>query len=343
MFDDARKSVFAALKEWDLARVVSPTVVPDNAVRRNEDGSTFVTYYYTTSELVQWWQPPEKNVPKMARFGPVQRHRQGGHRKRRSVWVKKQSRHKMVSFGPVNFCDNLNELPQVGDMLAGELVKSDKPYSNKELKAFVKQTSLNRKRNSSYLWWTNTGLCLMNFAHLVLNGTKKSEDDVRELLRMKDGYDDLWALARIVLFHNLQCFVDACRPNYKDRPDRMQLHIHPAAFVRETASSFEDAAILQKFTAMLPQTYVPKPVPSMTSESVFTKRKRDQLSMASFNEMTPNYAPASPRYAPSSPTYDPMTPPGATYERAASPGGFPPIHMPDSASMEEYDPDRPAY
>ena len=308
MFNKARKELHKRLKKYTFSLVSRGVTIPPDCMENGE-----VTHYYTTSEELQ-----------------VGTQRKGG-----SVWLKKKARSRQVELGPVVFTSS-EELPKAGDVVFGELYQ----VANSERK-FGKQSV--KADRQSYRWWMCPGTALYYLATMVLKGTSETEDSLRALLKLCGGYDDLWMLARLVLFNNIQCFVEVCM-NSTD----VKLRESPAVLVQQLSVWLDDFTILSEFQKRMPDQRPTGPPPPTRQ---FVGRKRSQEYNVSYNAneynpaqcefdfshrrpagpASPPYVPASPPYAAASPPYVPASPPYA----AASP--------PYAAASPPYAPASPPY
>lgn len=94
--------------------------------------------------------------------------------------------------------------PEVGSLIGGEVVETPKGKRFKR-------------------WFD----CLPEFKFLVdiiLNGTTLTEDELARKLVTKGYPDKYWAIARLVLFDNVQAFVDELKPVDWEKEDTRPLH-----------------------------------------------------------------------------------------------------------------------
>jgi hypothetical protein len=343
MFRKARKELHQQLSKYTFTLVVQRVSVPEDCV---VDGK--VTHYFTTGEEMSISGAPSRNPG--------------------SVWVKKKGRRSQQYFGMLLLTDNCDQLPKLSDILVGEL-----HTIQKSVRQFGKQKFA--PESQTYKWWINHGGPLYYLATMVLNGTSKSEASLREVLKLQDDYDDVWMLARLILFNNIQGFVDMMDP-VKKVVENVKLRLDPVQFVQQLSRWLDDFTIMAEFQKRVPESavvVVPKKVSEADSE-VFVGRKRRQRQEEEYDPdrfsygnrvssiittetqsyqyerpcspdyelnsppVSPPYAPSSPPYAPSSPPYAPSSPP---YAPSSPP--YAPSTPPYAPSSPPYAPSSPPY
>jgi hypothetical protein len=285
MFQKARKELHKQLKKYTFSLVTRGITIPPDCVLENGE----VSHYYTTSD--------ELPVASTARKGC-------------SVWIKKKARYRHHQLGPVFFTGG-QDIPKVGDVVFGEMFQ----VANSERK-FGKQSV--KAERQSYKWWTCPGAPLYYLATMVLKGTSETEESLRKLLKLSDDYDDLWMLARVILFNNVQCFADMLNPQLQSVLN-IKLHDTPVQFVHQLSTWLNDLTIFTEFKKLLPE-IMPQTLPPLASSTSqlpplsaveplpvkqFVGRKRRQSSGDSFKQDT--------------------------------------HHRPDVNENKEYDPDEPGY
>jgi hypothetical protein len=225
MFTKARKELHKHLKKYMFSLVTRAVTIPPECV--TEDGE--VNHYYTTSdELVV-----------------------GSRNKSGSVWIKKNARSRQHQLGPV-LISSSTSLPKPGDVIFGEVMKSSE-------RKFGKQSF--KEERQSYKWWMCPGAPLYYLATMVLKGTSETEESLRILLKLQDNYDDLWMLARVILFNNIQCFADMLNPGLHAVPC-IKLREQPAVFVQQLSLWLDDFSILTEFQKLIPAN-VPLPTKNL--------------------------------------------------------------------------------
>ena len=224
MFHKARKELHKHLKRYVFTLVTKSVTIPPDCVV----GGGEVSHYYTTSdELVI-----------------------GSRKKSGSVWVKKKARSRHHQLGPVVLTSS-NALPKPGDVLFGELLQ----VSGSERK-FGKQTF--KEERQAYKWWICPGAPVYYLATMVLQGTSETEESLRSLLKLEDNYDDLWMLARLVLFNNIQCFVDMLDRDIQSK-QCIKLRHEPAVFIQQLSMWLSDFSVLTEFQKRAPVASIPEP------------------------------------------------------------------------------------
>lgn len=94
--------------------------------------------------------------------------------------------------------------PAIGSLIAGEVVDTPKGKRFKRWFACRPEFKL--------------------LVNIVLNGTELSEEELGRKLITADYTDKYWAIARLVLFDNVQAFVDECKPVGWGKEDTRPLH-----------------------------------------------------------------------------------------------------------------------
>ena len=368
MFEDARSTLFHTLSKWTFGTVIRQSVVPDGCVVKRDDGSQYVSHYFTTAEKLILLN----NDRRKGRYVRPQVE---------TIWVKKRSRmRKGLWLGPVQLAEKSDRLPRMGDIIVGELMEAEREVGVSK-KGSDKQRVRTQKK--VYQWWHGDARCLWELANITLNGTTKTEQELRSILVTSDEYDDVWALARLILFGNVQCFVNSTNlpPN-----ERMRLNSNPVIFIQKAASAFHDPTILTRFQNCLPDVSLPPAVPQKpiyrsgqveqnslgereeksqhtyketynggygtaddsfipisyapTSPTVFAPVRQSRFlpKSSEYQESPPVFAPKSPTYNPRSPTYNPRSP---TYNpRSPTYNPRSPTYNPTSPT---YNPRSPTY
>jgi hypothetical protein len=225
--------------------------------------------------------------------------------------------------GPVKLIEKKNNLPRMGDIIVGELLSADTEIggqNNRNKKQLV------RTQRQIYSWWHGDARCLWELAKVTVNGTTKTEEELRPFLTTPDGYDDVWALARLILFGNVQCFVDLQNAPISNR---MRLHSNPVMFIHNAASAFNDPSIMETFQSCLPQVTLPSAISKITNETANDNfNELSNESNDNFNDVNKEetfkfyeeeelfkdeesenlFKPVSFQYLPTSPTYNPRSP-----------------------------------
>lgn len=314
MFKKARKELHKLLSQWTFSLITRGITIPPDCVVNGE-----VTHYYTTADELS--------------ISP--------NKKTSTVWIKKKAR--WVGgrwFGPIFITEETNDLPKPGEILFGEIT-----VANGSQKEFGRQKISVEKQ--CYKWWQRSGEPLYYLALIVLKGTSETENSLRSILRLSTGFDDLWILARIVLFNNIQCVVNLLQPS---NTEKIKLQSKPVQFIHGVSVFLQDMSILSEFQKLVPDTLLePLSVPTSLSleesnnSRKFVGRKRRASTIEEYNPdypsydfsnrqpagetsgfqkviqttthkvsyapQSPPYAPQSPPYAPQSPFYEPQSPP----------------------------------
>lgn len=295
-FDTARQELFYQLSAYHFVRVVGPCRIPDNA-RQNDA----ITFFHGTAVKLPPPVPPSDG--------------DGGHG-RSKVWFKKlspQLASRTARFGPLVVHTHPDVIPDAGDLLMGKLVPNDRMADGRESKERLQ------------VFYTHVHH-LHRLLHLVVTGTSTSEQALAHELRVRrpvnKGVDDAWALARLILFGNVQVFADQHRGTLPERM-RMKLSSDPLSFVYDTATYLEDMSVWDAFVKLVPEAQPPAPrtpapppmpivrplqlthAPSHSSQfsqsygqddSFVGKRRKRR-----FNEPETSHQPETPPYSPVSP------------------------------------------
>ena len=208
-FSRARQVVADLFDNLVFATVMQPCTIPDSAYA--EDGS--VTHYFGTADERS---PLQKGT-------------------RRRVWFQRGSRmHDGFWVGPASVMEPA-DMPQTGDMLVGIAVNNEKPSKSGRMFGGLRYES-----------WQAGAKPAWELARLVNAGTSASESSLRPILKTKTagGEDEIWAIARLILFGNIAAF----NPDGKD----MVLRKSPVSFVHECSVRFSDPSIWMRYLQLFP-------------------------------------------------------------------------------------------
>jgi hypothetical protein len=286
-------------------------------------------------------------------------------------------------------------IPQVGDVLMGKLQAPSSSSSSRTSSGGC---------SSKFLFWYPDAYRLFVLARLVRLGTALTESDLASELRIgvssgvrggggaarwatfrrcggadrsaaaAPGGDDVWAVARLVLFGNVAAFANDVEGG------KMNLSVSPLQFVYTCTLHFGDTSIWEHFKKLVPDAELP-PFEgddgngnggdhSPPAASHRPPRRVKPLSL-SFVHMAPPLPQQQQQYSgsgggaePVSPPFYPTTPPSAPYNPNTTPPASPlppssyapasPAYNPASSAYDpqaldaagaadEYDPDRPTY
>jgi len=271
MFAQAHQTLHGLMQRYTFAVVARDVVIPDKAKEVTAELGLRVTYYHGTAE--------ERTVSLHYRERP------------KSVWFNKSGRSKdMKIAGVVTLCGGSpHALPNVTDMLVG-ISEASVPEPGKP-----------KRSGLHYTMWEMGATPVFELAKALVSKVPVSEASLKPRLKLfGEGQDELWALARLVLFGNVAAFDPQSQfPMTLRRP--------PALFVQECAMRLNDDTIWQKYMEACPAVRVAlAPPPVIVSPPVVP-----DLHMAALNDLLntlANAAPTSPRFAPSSPPYVPELP-----------------------------------
>ena len=336
MFRKARKALHKELEKYVFVLVVRGVTVPPDCVIHGE-----VTHYYTTAE--------ELSVSPSRSLG--------------TVWVKKKGRRSHQRLGPLTLKDSGVELPKAGDILMGEL-QVDKASERQ----FGRQKFVAERQ--SFKWWINYGAPLYYLATMVLKGTSETETSLRKLLKLPGDYDDVWMLARVVLFNNVRGFVDMLDPSKKDLESVKLQEGGPVQFVQQLSVWLDDFSIMTEFQKLvpsglpqgvpsgLPQSRDNNDIPPLSAapayQSDFVGRRRTTRASTLFvEEYNPDFPgfhsssgpipPRSPQYAPNTPPYSPQYAPNTPPHSPQYAPNSPPRSPQYAPNSPPYAPNSPPY
>lgn len=347
-FDTARVELYNTLNEWTFGRVLRPCTIPADA-RKVVGSKEVVTYFHGIAvEHVNSRAP-------------------------RRIWFKKHVGAGGVPrdafIGPVRLVAPASDfIPRVGEVLTGKVIEEPPAHEGDH-------EARRKPRGCKYVVWFPGAGHLRLLFDLVCSGTTLTELELARDLRTRNdgsktsteasatsttvhfskirkpkqvvvtpgerGGDDTWALARLILFGNVEVFAAEHRapPGAADAPLRMNLSCAPLQFVYSCSKFFRDDTIWARFKTLVPDAEEPEEEDEedATTTAYTHTVARDKY----YTPKSPTYAPASPAYAPASPAYDPSTPPPASppYDPSTPPAS-PPPYDPSSPppSSPPYDP-----
>lgn len=292
-FDVARRELYAQLTQWTYAHLTRPCSVPPATARDERDPYPYFHGTAVTKEHQRIWF---KRVPvdQAARMPTL---RLGG-----------------LSVHP----PEETYVPGPGDVLAGkvEQVTRSRPPGKE-----------GKEQNDRFSSWYGPVNYLQSLLTLVCNGTELSEAQLAHELRIRrpynQGVDDAWALARIVLFGNVDVFAKQHMNTLAaERP--MRLSTSPLEFVYNCAHGLDDDSIWQAFVKLVPDARPPvvredavKVAPLMmppmqTAPSSYSPVRTHRTHHAHHSAPYPPRPRSPPFYAqppPSPPHYVPQSPP----------------------------------
>jgi len=221
-FGFARQVLADLFGNWTFAAVTKPCMIP---VDEAPSADGHVKHYFGTAE---------ERSPTDVRGS------------RRRVFFQKVARHADAFWvGPAVVLEPA-ELPQPGDMLVGLAEPNTGPSKAGRIFGGLKYTS-----------WQAGARPAWELARIVTLGTSLSEAALQHALRTKTagGADEMWAVARVVLFGNLRAF-------HPSEPPTMALRKPPSAFVHECAIRFSDPSIWTHYASLFPEVLRPPPPPA---------------------------------------------------------------------------------
>lgn len=229
-FEAARKTLHAILSQWTFSTMETQCTVPKDCVDVSPEGELVITHFFGTAVET----PPT--------VAPSRRRGRG-----RRVWFKQAARKtSAVAVGPAELLpQSKSRVPVPGDVIVGHTQANDRG-----------------RGGLRYAWWNGAAKPLWHLARLVQCGTEVDEEDLRDMLTAWDGREDMWAVARLVLFGNVQCFAEMHNdPHGATRPPRMSLGCPAANFVKQCAAHFMDGTIWVEFLKLAPSAATPREPP----------------------------------------------------------------------------------
>jgi hypothetical protein len=278
-FDAARLELYECLKSWVFARVCRPCTVPADS-RQIVEGEEIITYYHGIAAVINGGLAVESSseLNRIWFKKPACMNYNNGQ-------VRETRRERVVKIGPVSIVAPDDKFfPKAGDVLMGktftEFNKKRKLVSHPGRVAGNSDASTQHVKFTC--WYPFAGPLALLFS-LVCNGTSVSENDLRKELNVrylkrrgsKPGDDDVWALARLVLFGNVRAFADEhlrlVQVGTVDSPrsqnegvsqNPMNLSCPPLEFVCCCSEFLKDNSLWDKFAELVPGATKPESVDS---------------------------------------------------------------------------------
>lgn len=239
MFPQAHQTLHGLLQRYTFSVVSRDVVIPDKAREITAENGLRVTYYHGTAE---------------ERLPFTQNYRE----RPKSVWFNKSARAKPGDFRIAGVVlssaagASQHALPNVTDMLVG-IAEASVPEPGKP-----------KRSGLHYTMWEMSATPLFELAKALVSKVPVSEASLKPKLRLvrSECQDELWALARLVLFGNMAAFDPQSQ-------FPMVLRSPPAVFVQECAMRLNDDTIWQKYMeacpavklALAPPPFIPLPPP----------------------------------------------------------------------------------
>ena len=236
-FDIARVELFKSLNQWVFARVLHPCTVPTRPAASTGTSHQQQGYFHGIAIA------------------------EDGENGRQRIWFKKHvSRRQSVFIGPVKIeAPQDTFIPEPGDVLMGKLAQSTaNPKDGK------------KAQSPKFMLWYPMTNHLLTLLSIVRNGTTTSESALCNELRpprpsvsfgckkkrvVPKGDDDTWALARLILFGNINIFAE--EHQNADKRSSMNLSYPPLEFVYRCSSFFNDATIWSRLKEIVPDAEEP--------------------------------------------------------------------------------------
>ena len=378
-FDTARVELYNTLNAWTFGRVLRPCTIPADA-RKVVGSKEVVTYFHGIAV-----EHVNSRAPKRIWF---KKHVGGATQGPKDAFI-----------GPVRLVAPASDfIPRVGDILMGKVSEPLKVrHDDNDEEEHDEEHGRRKTRSSKFLYWFAGAGHLRLLFDLVCSGTTHTELELARELRTASsssssssatvnfaqirkpkpqvvaatgsgGGDDTWALARLILFGNVEVFAaehtgtgtaTATDDGTPPPVPRMNLSCAPLQFVYSCSKFFKDDSIWARFKTLVPDAEEPEEdneEDDEEEEDVDHNRHEQQRPTTTtggartpespvYAPASPAYAPASPAYAPSSPLYDPSTPPydpsTPPYDPSTPPPSSPPYDPstspPPSCTTTNYD------
>jgi len=227
-FDVARGNLYAQVCDFTFGKVVRDCKVPEDAREpHSENGKSVVTHYHGIAQSIRF----ADDDPALGR-----------------IWFKKgTASYNAFILGPVEIkLPDEFHIPAAGDILMGKTVEN-------------KQQATGRVGLRYGRWYPSMN-ALCSLFRMVRCGTSKTEAQLSHELRLPNGEhrDQLWAIARLILFGNVQVFADIFHGT-ANQP--MAVGDDVVLFISECSYHFEDATIWERFYDLAPSAQrPPRPV-----------------------------------------------------------------------------------
>jgi hypothetical protein len=225
-FDAARMELYTQLSSYVFVRLPRRAAVPPERTGESQNG-----YYHGVAHCLT----PEGSNGR--------------------VWYQKTAMaQRPIHVGPLTVQPPSPDDPYVplaGDVFMGKTVP---PHSG------AQRRGGEGEKNDRLVNWVPFADPWFHLFNLVCNGTAKTEDALAHELRVrsKTGPDDVWALARLVLFGNVRVFADEHKGSV-DKKGPMRLSMPPLHFVHACATSLRDESIWTEFVKLVPDAVPPAP------------------------------------------------------------------------------------
>lgn len=237
-FTSARRELYTQLSRYTFGKVVRCTVPPDGQTRVGDQVT--VTFFHGLATKMEHRQ-------QLPGSRPVK------------LWFKKappEAARSTLSVGPLQL-DAAQEsyVPRPGDVLMGNVVPSDGPRRAPAAVPGGSGTGL--ESNDRFTFWYPHAACLEALLNYLFHGTAVPEAQLAHELRSrrKGGEDDVWAVARLILFGNVRAFAEQHLGSSGAKP--MRLSVPPLHFVWQCATKLDDDSIWDKFVELVPDAQPP--------------------------------------------------------------------------------------
>lgn len=230
--------------------------------------------------------------------------------------------------GPLSFKTQPDLMPRPGDVLMGRTVPT-------------------KQRSDKLLFYFSAAGHMEKLRMLVEQGTSQSEAQLAHELRARKavdgGVDDAWAVARLILFGNVNAFAE----QHLKTSITMRLSCDALTFVHMCAIDFDDPSIWDAFVALVPDAQPPLPAAlpqpivrplNLAAASQFVGRRRAPVPPPRSPQSPPFYD-----YMKSAPLYNPVSLPFPSSCDGESPPYNPSTPPPMSPMAEAYSPTSPGY
>lgn len=251
-FTNARRELYTQLSRYTFGKVVRCTVPLDGQMRVGDQVT--VTYFHGLATKLE-------HRPLAPGSRPTK------------LWFKKpppDAQQRPLILGPLQL-DAADDqyVPRPGDVIMGNVVPSDGARRNPKEPRDSRDGAGVPESNDRFTFWHPHAACLEYLLNFLYNGTALPELQLAHELRSrrKGAEDDVWAVARLILFGNVAAFAQQhVEPDAVKRP--MRLSVPPLEFVWKCATKLDDDSIWAKFVELVPGAQPPVPAPSVEPECI---------------------------------------------------------------------------
>lgn len=255
----------------------------------DQDHETFDLARETLSGLLDGWAFGTVKSIKMVDASTPYYHGMVQLGRQRAWFQSSRIARRALKLGPLEVvASDVGNIPQVGEVMMGKLDDATRGNNDHERKSKVFHT-----------WYSLEVGPIKKLKDVCFGGTHLHEIQLLGDMR-RDANDDVWALCRLVIFSNIDAFVDA----HKSGGGRLRLSSSVADFVHQTSILLCDDSVWSEFVKLAPDAKLP------VYEDAYTTPPHSisYPTFGAYDPESPSYTPATPPL-PESPPYMPNTPP----------------------------------